>query len=74
MGVLGTKRSVPGFEPGTSCTQSRNHTTRPNGLIGTAEVYGLDKHHKTKSVFTSDTAGLVTAKLLLSSTPNMTDP
>jgi hypothetical protein len=24
-------RSVPGFEPGTSCTQSRNHTTRPNG-------------------------------------------
>jgi hypothetical protein len=23
--------SVPGFEPGTSCTQSRNHTTRPNG-------------------------------------------
>jgi hypothetical protein len=24
-------RSVPGFEPGTSCTRSRNHTTRPNG-------------------------------------------
>ena len=23
--------SVPGFEPGTSCTQSRNHATRPNG-------------------------------------------
>ena len=24
-------RSVPGFEPGTSCTRSRNHTIRPNG-------------------------------------------
>ena len=25
------KRSVPGIEPGTSCTRSRNHTSRPNG-------------------------------------------
>ena len=25
--------SDPGFEPGTSCTQSRNHTTRPIGQI-----------------------------------------
>ena len=23
-------RAVPGIEPGTSCTRSRNHTTRPN--------------------------------------------
>ena len=23
------KRAQPGFEPGTSCTQSRNHTPRP---------------------------------------------
>mgnify|MGYP006936473754 CR=1 FL=1 len=26
-----TKRAEPGFEPGTSCTQSRNHTSRPHG-------------------------------------------
>ena len=24
---------APGFEPGTSCTQSGNHTTRPRGLV-----------------------------------------
>ena len=24
-------RAKPGFEPGTSCTQSRNHTPRPFG-------------------------------------------
>ena len=24
-------RSIPGIEPGTSCTRSRNHTSRPNG-------------------------------------------
>ena len=23
--------SIPGIEPGTSCTRSRNHTSRPNG-------------------------------------------
>ena len=23
--------SAPGFEPGTSCTRSRNHTSRPSG-------------------------------------------
>ena len=26
-------RARPGFEPGTSCTQSRNHTPRPTGLV-----------------------------------------
>ena len=26
-----SKRSVPGIEPGTSCTRSRNHASRPNG-------------------------------------------
>lgn len=26
-------RAPPGFEPGTSCTQSRNHTPRPRGLV-----------------------------------------
>ena len=25
------KGAEPGFEPGTSCTQSRNHTSRPHG-------------------------------------------
>ena len=33
------KRSVPGFEPGTSCTQSRNHTTRPNGHTHSTTVH-----------------------------------
>ena len=27
-------RAKPGFEPGTSCTQSRNHTPRPFGHCG----------------------------------------
>ena len=26
-------RSAPGIEPGTSCTQSKNHTSRPSGLV-----------------------------------------
>jgi hypothetical protein len=25
--------SVPGIEPGTTCTQSRYHASRPNGLV-----------------------------------------
>ena len=28
--VLGHERAAPGFEPGTSCTRSENHTTRPS--------------------------------------------
>ena len=31
--VATRKRSAPGIEPGTSCTQSRNHTSRPSGLL-----------------------------------------
>ena len=31
--------SLPGFETRTSCTQSRNHTTRPNGQRRTSHVY-----------------------------------
>lgn len=27
------KRSVPGIEPGTTCTRSRYHTSRPNGQL-----------------------------------------
>ena len=34
--------SVPGFEPGTSCTQSRNHTTRPNGQSAHAPRRGIE--------------------------------
>ena len=31
----------PGFEPGTSCTQSRNHTPRPrsHAMLATAGVF-----------------------------------
>ena len=33
-------RAKPGFEPGTSCTQSRNHTPRPFGrLIYSSKIY-----------------------------------
>ncbi|KAI9334819.1 hypothetical protein DFJ73DRAFT_764025 [Zopfochytrium polystomum] len=31
-------RGIPGIEPGTSCTQSRNHTTRLNPLQQVSEV------------------------------------
>ena len=34
--------SVPGFEPGTSCTQSRNHTTRPNGQNALTPRRGIE--------------------------------
>ena len=27
------ERACPGFEPGTSCSQSKNHTPRPTGLF-----------------------------------------
>ena len=36
MFMEGTKiksRSDPGIEPGTSCTQSRNHASRPIGQL-----------------------------------------
>ena len=38
------KRACPGVEPGTSCTRSKNHTTRPTGR--TFEVYSKNKNKK----------------------------
>jgi hypothetical protein len=37
--------SVPGIEPGTSSTLKTNHTTRPNGLIGSPSIYGYYFQH-----------------------------
>ena len=39
------KRACPGVEPGTSCTRSKNHTTRPTGR--TSVVYRKKKSKKT---------------------------
>ena len=39
-------RSAPGFEPGTSCTRSRNHTSRPSGRSS----YHFSHIYKSRSV------------------------
>ena len=43
-------RSAPGIEPGTSCTRSRNHTSRPSGqtrnsLTNTAYITSQHQNH-----------------------------
>ena len=45
-----TFRSAPGIEPGTSCTRSRNHTSRPSGqtrtsLTNTAYITSQQQNH-----------------------------
>ena len=36
-------RAVPGIEPGTFCTQSRNHTSRPNRhVVNIGAVPGIE--------------------------------
>jgi hypothetical protein len=34
-------RRIPGFEPGTSRTQSENYTPKPNPLVAQKEVLGV---------------------------------
>ena len=45
------KGSRPGIEPGTSCTQSRNHTARPSGLI--TYLCALCPHRRTQCLVSS---------------------
>jgi hypothetical protein len=40
------KRGDPGIEPGTSCTQSKNHTPRPIALYTLQDIYNYTQMKK----------------------------
>ena len=43
------ERAVPGIEPGTSCTRSRNHTTRPNSQMHKSTVCKKNRVNRAKN-------------------------